>query len=147
MVEISRPLPNDGGMRWIQIAVAPNLDAEDTLIGMVLSMVDISDRRRAEEAERVVERDKVMMESLGAVCHHLGQPATVLLSTLEMLNRIKESDVEGRKELLQMSLEAAESLRKILMELNDLRHYSAEPYPGPTAERASSIVSFQSSDK
>ena len=141
LVEFSRPL-SDGATRWIQIAAAPNIDAEDTLIGMVLSMVDISDRRRAEQAERVVERDKVMMESLGAVCHHLGQPATVLLSTLEMLNRMKDSDPEGRAELLQMGLEAAESLRKILLELNDLRHYNAEPYPGPTAENPSSILAI-----
>ena len=142
LVEFARPLP-DGALRWIQIAAAPNLDAEEALIGMVLSMVDISDRRRAEQAERVVERDKVMMESLGAVCHHLGQPATVLLSTLEMLDRIKDGNPEGRKELLHMSLEAAESLRKILLELNDLRHYNAEPYPGPSAEHPTNIVAIQ----
>ena len=142
LVEIAHTIPN-GGTRWIQIAAAPNLDAEDALIGMVLSLIDISDRRRAEQAERVVERDKVMMESLGAVCHHLGQPATVLLSTLEMLSRMKDPEATGREELLQMSLEAAESLRKILLELNDLRHYNAEPYPGPTADRPSSIVAIK----
>ncbi|MFZ4394250.1 MAG: PAS domain-containing protein [Kiritimatiellia bacterium] len=142
LVEISVPLP-DGTLRWIQIAAAPNIDSDDVLIGMVLSLVDISDRRRAEQAERVVERDKIMMESLGAMCHHLGQPATVLLSTLEMLSRTTESDLVSRKDLLQMSLDAADSLRKTLLKLNDLRHYSAEPYPGPTAEQASSIVSVQ----
>jgi len=89
-----------------------------------------------------VERDRVMMESLGAVCHHLGQPATVLLSTLEMINRLKESDVKARNELLQMSMEAAEALRKTLLELNDLRHYHAENYPGTTAEQATRIVAF-----
>jgi len=141
LVEVSLPLAN-GATRWIQISAAPNLDTEDALIGMVLSLVDISDRRRAEQAERVVERDKVMMESLGAVCHHLGQPATVLLSTLEMIHRLKESDHESRTELLRMSLEAAEALRKTLFELNDLRHYNAEVYPGPTAEHAASIVAF-----
>lgn len=141
LVEVSLPLAG-GATRWIQISAAPNLDTEDALIGMVLSLVDISDRRRAEQAERVVERDKVMMESLGAVCHHLGQPATVLLSTLEMINRLKDSDQESRTELLRMSLEAAESLRKTLFELNDLRHYNAEAYPGPTAEHAASIVAF-----
>lgn len=143
LVEISLPLP-DGAQRWVQIAAAPNIDSEEALIGMVLSLVDISDRRRAEQAERVVERDKVMMESLGAVCHHLGQPATVLLSTLEMLTRAAEGDAAMRKELLQMSLDAAESLRKTLLELNDLRHYSAEPYPGPSAAQATSIVAIQS---
>jgi PAS domain S-box-containing protein len=141
LVEVSLPLA-DGATRWIQISAAPNLDTEDALIGMVLSLVDISDRRRAEQAERVVERDKVMMESLGAVCHHLGQPATVLLSSLEMVNRLKDSEQDARTELLHMSLEAAESLRKTLQELNDLRHYNAESYPGPTANRAASIVAF-----
>jgi PAS domain S-box-containing protein len=133
----------DGATRWIQIAAAPNLDAEETLIGMVLSLVDISDRRRAEQAERVVERDKIMMESLGAVCHHLGQPATVLLSTIEMMSRLGEGDRENRCELLKMSLDAAENLRKTLLELNDLRHYNPEPYPSPSAEHASSIVAIQ----
>jgi PAS domain S-box-containing protein len=139
MVEIPLHLP-DGQIRWGQISTAPNLDAENTLIGMVISLVDIGDRRRAEQAERVVERDRVMMESLGAVCHHLGQPATVLLSSLEMLNRMKPPDPVARLELLQMSLEAAESLRKTLLELNDLRHYQAEPYPGPSAEHPTHIV-------
>lgn len=142
LVEI--PLPRaDGSACWIQIAVAPNLDSDEALIGMVLSLVDISDRRRAEEAERVVDRDRVMIESIGAVSHHLGQPATVLLSSLELMNRLKDADHEQRKELLQMSIEAAESLRKTLLELNELRHYNAEPYPGPDASCASSIVAIQ----
>jgi PAS domain S-box-containing protein len=145
LVEIAHPLP-DRTARWIQISAAPNLDAENTLIGMVLSLVDISDRRRAEQAERVVERDKVMMESLGAVCHHLGQPATVLLSTLEMLTRMPNTDQETQTQLLQMSLEAAESLRKTLQDLNELRHYNAEPYPGPSADRPASIVAIQPAD-
>jgi PAS domain S-box-containing protein len=143
LVEVSHPLP-DRTTRWIQISAAPNLNSENTLIGMVLSLVDISDRRRAEQAERVVERDKVMMESLGAVCHHLGQPATVLLSTLEMLTRMPDSDAETRKQLLDMSLDAAEALRKTLQDLNELRHYNAEPYPGPSPDRPASIVAIQS---
>ena len=141
LVEFALPRA-DGATRWIQISAAPNLDPEDALIGMVLSLVDISDRRRAEQAERVVERDRVMMESLGAVCHHLGQPATVLLSTLELVSRLKESDEETRKELLQMSLDAAENLRQTMMELNEIRHYNVEAYPGPTAARAASIVAL-----
>lgn len=123
----------DGSQRWIQVSAAPNLNSDDTLIGMVLSLVDISDRHRAEEAERVVERDRVMMESIGAVCHHLGQPATVLLSSLELLTRERTPDAETRAELLKMSLEAAESLRTTLQELNEVRHYDAEPYPGQAA--------------
>jgi PAS domain S-box-containing protein len=142
LVELPLKMP-DGATKWVQVSAAPNLDAENTLIGMVLSLVDIGDRRRAEQAERVVERDRVMMESLGAVCHHLGQPATVLLSSLEMLNRVKRPDPATHADLLQMSLEAAETLRKNLQELNDLRHYQAEPYPGPSADRAARIIAIE----
>jgi len=133
----------DGVQRWIQVSAAPNLNAEDTLIGMVLSLVDISDRHRAEEAERVVERDRVMMESIGAVCHHLGQPATVLLSSLELLTREKAPDPETRAELLKISLEAAEVLRTTLQELNVIRHYDAEPYIGRRVGQTDCIVSVQ----
>lgn len=143
LVEVPLRQP-DGKERWVQTSAAPNLDGEGALIGMVLSLVDTSDRRRAEQAERVVERDRVMMESLGAVCHHLGQPATVLLSSLEMLHRLQTRDPAMTAELLDMSLSAAETLRKTLQELNDLRHYHAEPYPGPSADRAAHIVAVQS---
>lgn len=139
-VELPLLHPTDGSQRWIQVSAAPNLNSDDALIGMVLSLVDISDRHRAEEAERVVERDRVMMESIGAVCHHLGQPATVLLSSLEMLTRERTPDAETRAELLKMSLEAAEALRTTLQELNEVRHYDAEPYPAGQSAR---IVSVQ----
>ncbi len=138
------PATKESPARWVQISVAPNLDAQNQLIGLVLSLVDISDRHRAEEAERVVERDRVMMDSLGAVCHHLGQPATVLLSTLEIIHRLGDSDPKTRVELLQLSLEAAENLRKTLLELNGLRHYGAEAYLISTPDRSPSIVAFSS---
>jgi len=134
----------DGTTRWIQIVESPNLDSEDVLIGMVLSLVDISDRRRSEQAELVVERDKVMMESIGAVCHHLGQPIAVLFLSIEMMSRMKNADPTLSKELIRTCLEAAESLRLTLLELNDLRHYISEPYPGPSKDRPASIVSIRS---
>jgi hypothetical protein len=43
-----------------------------------------------------------------------------------------------------MSLDAAEALRKTLQDLNELRHYNAEPYPGPSPDRPASIVAIQS---
>ena len=41
--------------------------------------------RRLAIAEMQVERSKVVMESLAGFCHALGQPATVLLSSIELL--------------------------------------------------------------
>ncbi len=107
---------------------APTLDSDGDSVGAVLSFADISDTIRAQEAERTIERNRVMMESIGSVCHHLGQPSTVILNSLEMLQRLDESDAEERKELLQMSLDAAEQIGDLLRELNDLRTYRSEAY-------------------
>lgn len=112
----------------MQITAAPSRDAEDELTGMILSFLDISDRIRAQEAEKHAERQTVMMESLGAACHHLGQPATVLMASLELMVRIKETDKAMGEELLASSLEAAESLRKMLHNLNDITEYKTTAY-------------------
>ncbi len=105
-----------------------NLDTEGELDGVVLSFVDITDRLRAQQAERDVERNLVMMESIGGVCHHLGQPSTVLINSIEMLLRLKNDAWQERDELLKLSLSAAEQLCRKLRELNDLRLYRSEPY-------------------
>jgi PAS domain S-box-containing protein len=125
----------------VQIAAAPNSNADEELNGMILSVLDISDRIRAQEAEKHAERQTVMMESLGAACHHLGQPATVLLASLELLVRVKDNDKNMAEELLKSSIEAAESLRKMLHSLNDITEYKTTPYiegqatPGRTESR------------
>ena len=112
----------------VQIAAAPNRNANEELTGMILSFLDISDRIRAQEAEKQSERQNVMMQSLGAACHHLGQPATVLMASLELMMRVKDTDKAMGEELLASSIEAAESLRKMLHNLNDITEYKTTSY-------------------
>lgn len=112
----------------VQMAVAPNRDADEHLIGMVISFLDISDRIRANQAEQQADRQKVMVESLGAACHHLGQPATVLLASLELMARVRQTDKGMADELLSSSIDAAETLRKLLHNLNDITEYRTTPY-------------------
>ena len=116
-ITVTRP---DGNPISLQVVAAANRNTEDELSGMVLSFLDIGDRRRAEQAERQAERQRVMVESLGAACHHLGQPATVLLASLELMTRLPSQDRAVTEELLASSMEAAESLREMLHELNDM---------------------------
>jgi len=112
----------------VQLAAAPNRNANEELTGMILSFLDISDRIRAQEAEKQTERQNVMMQSLGAACHHLGQPATVLLASLELMMRVKDTDKAMGEELLASSIEAAETLRKMLHNLNDITEYKTTSY-------------------
>lgn len=121
-------LHNSGGQPvHIRMMAAGNRDEDDQPVGVVLSFHDISDRRRAEEAERQAERQRVMVESLGTACHHLGQPATIILTSLELMNR-SGTDHSTSQVLLQSSMEAAESLRKMLHDLNEIAEYKTTSY-------------------
>jgi PAS domain S-box-containing protein len=112
----------------IRIDAVANRDMDENIVGIVLSFLDVSDTKRAEEAEKKTEQQRVMMESIGAACHHLGQPATVLLASLELMTRIGNSDHHMSAELLNSSIEAAESLRKMLHDLNDISEYKTSSY-------------------
>ena len=116
------------GEVWVQVSAAASRDVDEELVGFVVSVMDIRDHKRAEEAERTAERQRVMVESLGAACHHLGQPATVLMMSLDAMRRIEDKDPNLTRELIDASLEAAESLRHMLHELNDMTEYRTVPY-------------------
>lgn len=119
----------DNSKFHLQISAAGNRDVDEELIGMVFSFVDISDAKRAEEVQREAERQRVMVESLGTVCHHMGQPATVLLASLDVMQKIVPPDEKpAMKELITSSMAAAESLRDMLRELNSLTEYKTRPY-------------------
>lgn len=138
----------DSSPLHIRIAAAPNRDSEDNFVGIVLSFLDITAIRRAEEAEKQAERQRVMMESIGAACHHLGQPATVLLASLELITRMRSEKSEPEDELLQSSVEAAESLRQMLHNLNDISEYKTTSYIEPHEEAgysASRILAIERS--
>ncbi len=126
LMTLRRP---DGVEVKAQVSADCNRDADDAVAGMVLSFVDIRDRIRAEEAELQAERQRVMVESLGAACHHLGQPATVILVSLEMLQRSHGKDPSVTRELLDACLESAESLRCMLHKLNEMTEYRTQAYP------------------
>jgi PAS domain S-box-containing protein len=132
--------------RWIQISAAVNTDSDQVTTGVVLSFVDVSDRFRADAVERLRERDQIMAQSLGAVCHHLGQPTTVLLSSIEMLHMAKNKDPALVESLLEMSMSAAEEIRQILRKLNVLDVYKPVPYlASDTGRSATAIVALDAS--
>ena len=83
--------------------------------------------RRLAIAEMQVERSKVVMESLAGFCHALGQPATVLLSSIELL-RMPETDAETRRAVLDMCYDAVIEIRSLLAKMKKRREYVAEAY-------------------
>ena len=97
--------------------------------------------RRLAIAEMQVERSKVMMESLAGFCHALGQPATVLLSSIDIL-RMPNADPSMRDAILDMCYDAALEIRSLLAEMKTKREYVSEAYLAGK-DSAGSMVSLQ----
>lgn len=97
--------------------------------------------RRLAIAEMKLERSKVVMESLAGFCHALGQPATVLLSSIELL-RMPETDAETRKAVLDMCYDAVIEIRSLLAQMKKKREYVAEAYLAGN-ESAGNMISLE----
>ncbi len=125
-------LTTEGTPIVCQVAAACNRNSDGEVVGLVLSFVDLSDRKRAESAGREAEKQRVMLESLGAACHHLGQPATVLTANLSIIKgRIDTSD-QLVIDLVGSSIESCERLADILHQLNTVNEYRTTSYLGDT---------------
>lgn len=119
----------DGSTFDVQVSAACNRDSDGDVVGMVLSLVDITDRKLAEEALRQSDRQNVMLASVGAACHHLGQPATVILANLEIIRRMTtDVDKTELKDILRLTNEAAESMAEVLHKLNAINEYKTVQY-------------------
>ena len=94
--------------------------------------------RRLAIAEMQVERSKVVMESLAGFCHALGQPATVLLSSIELL-KMDAVDEETKKQVVDMCHEAVLEIKSLLAEMKTQREYVAEAYLAGKAEAGNMI--------
>ena len=97
--------------------------------------------KRLALAEMQVERSKVVMESLAGFCHALGQPATVLLSSIELL-KMKTADAEMTDQILDMCYEAVIEIRSLLAQMKQKREYVAEAYLAGR-ECAGNMISLQ----
>ena len=97
--------------------------------------------RRLAIAEMQVERSKVVMESLAGFCHTLGQPAQVLLSSIELL-KMPGTDPELQKQVLEICYDATVEIRNLLAQMKEKREYVSEAYLANNA-KAGNMISLQ----
>lgn len=111
----------------------------DVLLFFDMEEEQISDiAKRLALAEMQVERSKVVMESLAGFCHALGQPAQVLLSSIELL-KMPGTDPDLRNQVLDMCYDAAVEIRSLLSQMKEKREYVAEAYLAGNAKAGSMI--------
>jgi len=86
-------------------------------------------RRALEQQQQVLleaERHRVMLQSLGAACHHLGQPATALRLRLHLLR--ERARTIDEMEDVDDSIRDMEAIESILKKLREVNEYRTEPY-------------------
>lgn len=83
--------------------------------------------QRLQVAEVQLERSKVIMDSLAGFCHALGQPATVLLSSIELM-KLESTPPEMRDQILDMCYDAVLEIRSLLTQMKARREYASEKY-------------------
>jgi hypothetical protein len=71
-------------------------------------------------------RQRVMIESLGAVCHHMCQPMTVITSCLDLIPR--QTSGEAQSSMIEQCRTAVDEVNALLGKLQNVSFYRSEPY-------------------
>ncbi|MGE4490466.1 MAG: hypothetical protein AB7E95_13070 [Kiritimatiellales bacterium] len=72
------------------------------------------------------ERHRAMIQTLGAACHHIGQPATVLQMRMDLLRNLATNKEE--KEDIEGCVEAVQQITEILHQLQRVSEFRTVPY-------------------
>jgi len=78
------------------------------------------------------ERQRVMMESVEAACHHFAQPLTTMLSNLQLLSKGMGFEESDKSLMFEQCLKAAEVMKTILNKFRQVREYRTRPYLADT---------------
>jgi two-component system sensor histidine kinase/response regulator len=92
-------------------------------------------QREIEEQRKALldaERQRVMMESVGAACHHFAQPLTTMLNYLQMLAKGEGIEESQKSPMFEQCLKAAENMKVILNKFQEVREYRTRPYLAET---------------
>jgi len=108
--------PGDGSARF-DINYAPVCDDQDSVIGVCVSAVDITERRRMDEHLRRAERMQATGRLAGGVAHEVNNMMTAILGFGDFLLRsFPESDGRAAdvEEILKAARRAADVTRQLL---------------------------------
>ncbi len=83
---------------------------------------------RQRQALLDAERQRVMMESVGAACHHFAQPLTIMLGSLQILSEADDIEELEKRNMLEQCRKAGEMMKIILNKFQQVREYRTRPF-------------------
>ncbi len=115
----------NGELRHMYMSVAM---IPDTSVS-VISCLDLTDRKRAEEETKYREKLQAVLEMAGAVCHELNQPLQVITSASELL-LTDETACDMDHELLGSIQEGVEKIGSLTQKIMKIAGYEVKEYLG-----------------
>jgi PAS domain S-box-containing protein len=126
---------SDGSWRTMRASASQLFDAEAKLIGVIISVRDITTERKLEQQVVQSERLAAMGAMIGGVAHELNNPLTVILGGAELLQD-RVTDEFAQKQLANLQREA----RRAAEIVKDLTYFSRPPAPGKSGINLSEVV-------
>jgi PAS domain S-box-containing protein len=126
---------HDGSWRTMRASASQLFDAEAKLIGVIISVRDITTERKLEQQVVQSERLAAMGAMIGGVAHELNNPLTAILGVSELLQD-KVTDESSRKQLGMLQQQA----RRAAEIVKDLTYFSRPPAPGKSGINLTEVV-------
>ena len=126
---------SDGSWRTMRASASQLFDAEAKLIGVIISVRDITTERKLEQQVVQSERLAAMGAMIGGVAHELNNPLTAILGVSELMQD-KVTDESSRKQLGMLQQQA----RRAAEIVKDLTYFSRPPAPGKSGINLTEVV-------
>lgn len=114
----------EGYLNTIIRGLQDKITQRDEQLGLSREMI----RTIQDQSDEIIaaEQQRVMIESLGAACHHLGQPATVLSLYLSRVRDLRPEVL--KQEEFEACSRAVDEISDILKKLKRVSEYRTRPY-------------------
>jgi len=99
------------------------------LAGIVLTMRDIKELRRADAAARIEEHDRVQLEFIANVSHELRTPVTAIKGYAQTLKAGGMDDLKHRNRFIDTIVRHADRLASLIEDLLHISQLSERPQP------------------
>ena len=129
LVQVEVDIPYSGGPRFVQVILAPTLDAARVPDGWVVVLTDLTHRRLLErERERALaelqEADRRKDEFLGMLAHELRNPLAPIINGVEILENLGPGHEELAGKYHTIIARQARHMKRLLDDLLDVSRVS-----------------------
>jgi hypothetical protein len=124
--------------RWFWLYVTPLINSNNQITGAVTSHINMTERKVAELQVEALqkqllqsERNKVLVETAGAVAHEINQPLTAIFGLSELLSKRTDLPADITEDL-QLIFESSQRVHIIIQKMLQVETYVPKPYVGET---------------